>query len=54
MPEPVYLALGVLGPLLGLLELLLGLAVLGQVEGGYLLSVLDLLLVPGSRIKEPD
>merc|ERR1719323_2838272 len=34
-----------LGALLGLLELLLGLAELGQVEGGDLLSLLDLLLV---------
>merc|ERR1711982_196478 len=36
---------GELGTLLGLLELLLGLAELGQVEGGDLLSLLNLLLV---------
>merc|ERR1719422_2160951 len=36
---------GELRPLLSLLQLLLGLAELGQVEGGNLLSLLDLLLV---------
>merc|ERR1719192_1980568 len=36
---------GELGSLLGLLQLLLGLAELGQVEGGDLLGLLDLLLV---------
>ena len=36
---------GELGALLSLLELLLGLAELGQVEGGDLLGLLDLLLV---------
>ena len=36
---------GELGTLLGLLELLLSLAELGQVEGGDLLGLLDLLLV---------
>merc|ERR1719232_1840485 len=36
---------GELGPLLSLLQLLLGLAELCQVEGGNLLSLLDLLLV---------
>ena len=34
-----------LGPLLGLLEVLLGLPELGQVDGGDLLRFLDLLLV---------
>merc|ERR1719205_170471 len=37
--------IGHLGALLGLLELLLGLAELGQVQGGDLLGLLDLLLV---------
>merc|ERR1719288_599047 len=38
-------SIGKLGSLLGLLKLLLGLAELGKVEGGDLLSLLDLLLV---------
>ena len=39
------LGLGKPGPLLGLLQLLLSLPELGQVEGGDLLRLLDLLLV---------
>ena len=45
-PEPGHLGLGVLGPVLGLFQLLLSLPELGQVESGDLLSVLDLLLEP--------
>ena len=46
MPEPPHVVLRSLRPLLGLLQLLLGLAELGQVECRDLLGVLDLLLVP--------
>ena len=45
--QPGHLGLGVLGSILGLFELLLSLPELGQVEGGDLLSVLDLLLESG-------
>ena len=46
VPEPPHVVLRSLRPLLGLLQLLLGLAELGQVERRDLLGVLDLLLVP--------
>ena len=46
MPEPAHVVFGGLGPLLGLLELLLRLPELGKVQRGDLLRVLDLLLVP--------
>ena len=45
LPELVHSVLGHPGPLVGLLELLLGLPVLGQVDGRDLLGLLDLLLV---------
>merc|ERR1719150_2781059 len=45
LPGSGQLVLGHLGPLLGLLQLLLTLAELGQVQGGYLLGLLNLLLV---------
>ena len=44
-PGEAQLVLSQLGPLFGLLQLLLSLAELGQVEGGDLLRLLDLLLV---------
>ena len=50
MPQPAHVVLGGLRPLLGLLQLLLGLAELGQVERRDLLGVLDLLLVPEMQL----
>ena len=46
MPQPPHVVLRALRALLGLLQLLLGLAELGQVQCRDLLCVLDLLLVP--------
>ena len=45
IPDDAHVGLSQLGPLLALLQLLLRLTELGQVEGGNLLRLLDLLLV---------
>ena len=48
-PDPGDVVLRVVGPLVGLLQLLLGLAELGQVQRSDLLGVLNLLLVAGNE-----